>query len=153
MMRGSLRDVMLVPLLVCLIAVMQYEAAAAQQRIAGRIELRSGDEIPFYRLLNVTEVYGLLDNSRIRVPVEDLSEITFLTPDTDYYLYDGKSRGDVEIARKRDGQRFILKDSFLSAQKASSSMTSIEYSFRNRVTERDDKAAIATRKVGRILFY
>ncbi|RME33274.1 MAG: hypothetical protein D6794_11770 [Deltaproteobacteria bacterium] len=112
--------------------VFQVGMAAAADARPGKCITLEGQEVSFFKI-DRNLVKGWWNGTPIEVPLEFVSEILFLdSPKVNYSMFGNEiSAGQIELTRKSDGKKFILKDAFLPSD---CNCTFITYTYRNPFT-------------------
>ncbi len=117
---------------------------------SGKFVTIEGQEISFFRIEDRDTVKGWLNGTAIEIPMDTVSEIVFFdSPNVSYSMFGNDiSSGEVEVTRRSDGQRFILKDAFLPSD---CDCTYLTYTYRNPFTDEVNQGNTALdglRKIG-----
>ncbi|ORJ60266.1 hypothetical protein C2E25_15580 [Geothermobacter hydrogeniphilus] len=123
--------VRLLAVAVMLVSLQVGVSLAADAR-PGKCITLDGQEVSFFQI-DRTLVKGWWNGTPIEVPLETVSEILFLdSPKVNYSMSGNEiSSGQIELTRKSDGKKFILRDAFLPSD---CDCTFITYTYRNPFT-------------------
>jgi hypothetical protein len=114
------------------LVTLQMGTSFAAEARPGKCITLDGDEVSFFQI-DRNLVKGWWNGTPIEVPLTTVSEILFLdSPQANYSMFGNEiSAGQIELTRKSDGKKFILRDAFLPSD---CDCTFITYTYRNPFT-------------------
>lgn len=115
-----------------MILVWQAGTALAADARPGKCITLDGQEVSFFQI-DRELVKGWWNGTPIEVPLSTVSEILFVdSPNINYSMAGNEiSAGQLELTRKSDGRKFILRDAFLPS---ACNCSFITYTYRNPFT-------------------
>lgn len=138
-----------------LVVVVLFSALLAAPALAtdarpGKCITLDGQEVGFVKL-DRDLVKGWWNGTPIEVPLSTVSEVLFIDSPKVNYSMSGNdiNAGQIELTRKSDGKKFILRDAFLPSD---CNCTVIAYTYRNPFTLKLSQESIPLDGLKQIIF-